>query len=159
MKKVAIIGSFQRSDNYAVVQSLVSLLRDNGFRVTSPDGSSVVDKRDGFVVFSSDDSRLTNQKIQYDTLEKIFSADAVYVVNVGGYIGRTTCYEIGRVLERRQPLYFYSRPNDLPICLTEEFIITPNMFIDIVSQSREVPLWLKCNSCKNMPICIGKANE
>lgn len=158
MKRVAIIGSFQRTDNYSLVQELIALFKKEGLYVVSPAGTIVTDKREGFVVFESDNPAQRNEKIQYDTLVKIFSAHAVYVANVDGYIGKTTCYEIGRILERKLPIYFYSHPEDLPICITEEFIVSPNKFVEIICNSDESILDLECSSCKKHHICSGGNN-
>ena len=38
-------------------------------------------------------------------LEKIDEADVVYVVNPGGYIGRSVCVDIGYAYARNKPIY------------------------------------------------------
>lgn len=158
MKRIAIIGSFQRTDNYELVRELIAFFEKEGLTVVSPAGTIVADNREGFVVFESDNRTQKNEKIQYDTLVKIFSAHVVYVVNIDGYVGKTTCYEIGRILERRQPIYFYSHPQDLPICITEEFIVSPVKFMEIICNSGESILNLECSSCKKYQICSGGDN-
>lgn len=155
MKRVAIIGSFQQSRNYTLVQEIITLFLEKGLDVVSPAGTLVVDKRDGFVVFETDDNTLSNEKIQYETLEKIFTANAVYIVNVDGYVGRTTCYEIGRILERKIPLYFMSFPLDLPICITEEFVVEPTAFVDLIYSAEEKTLSLECSCCSKLHLCLG----
>lgn len=158
MKRVAIIGSFQRTENYSLVQELITLFEEEGLQVVSPAGTRVSDKRNGFVVFETDNQLQKNEKIQHDTLAKIFSAHVVYVANKDGYVGKTTCYEIGRILERRQPIYFYSYPADLPICITEEFIVPPKKLVKIICSSGESILNLECSSCKRHQICSGGSN-
>ena len=62
------------------------------------------------------------------TLDKIVAADAVYVYNPKGYVGRTTCYEIGFCFSKRKPIYFYDHPFDLPIPVLEERVLKPKEF-------------------------------
>ncbi len=63
------------------------------------------------------------------TLDRILSSEAVYVFNPEGYVGRTTCYEIGFCYSRAKPIYFFARPKDLPIPVLDEQILTPESFI------------------------------
>jgi len=129
MRYVAIIGSFQKS--YEGICKFIRLLRKNGFTVTSPSLSKVVDKREGFVVFASDDNSLTNDEIQTDTLRKILNADAVYVYNdKEGYIGQTTCYEIGFLMAKARSLYYFAMPSDLPVPVDNAQIVSPEKFIE-----------------------------
>lgn len=159
MKQVAIIGSFQRPENYALVQRVINLFSQNALNVTSPSGSSIANKREGFVIFDSDNHCLSNEKIQYDTLDKIFSSNAVYVVNADGYVGKTTCYEIGRVIERKIPIYFHSFPCDLPICITKDFIVAPEEFIDIVKKCELKIMKFECESCIKLQLCLGGTDD
>lgn len=157
-KRIAIIGSFQRTDNYVLIQKIIALFKKVGLTVVSPTGALVTENREGFIVFESDNNMLTNEKIQHDTLEKIFSAHIVYVVNINGYVGKTTCYEIGRVLERKIPLYFYSYPKDLPLCVTEDFIVSPDELVKIIYNSAESLINFECSLCKNLKVCSGDSN-
>ena len=78
MKRIAIIGSFQRTDNYELVRELIAFFEKEGLTVVSPAGTIVADNREGFVVFESDNRTQKNEKIQYDTLVKIFSIQIFY---------------------------------------------------------------------------------
>jgi nucleoside 2-deoxyribosyltransferase len=135
MKSVAIIGSFQKY--YKGVLELISLFKKNGFQVTSPYQSRITEARWGFVLFEADDNSLTDDEIQTDTLRKILNADAVYVYNPkqnpddkGGYVGKTTCYEIGILMAKNKPLYYLEYPDDLPVPVTNSQIISPQDFVD-----------------------------
>lgn len=59
------------------------------------------------------------------TLEKILNSDAVYVCDPEGYVGKTTCYEIGFCYSRSKPLYFLEKPKNLPMPIAEEQISIP----------------------------------
>ena len=135
---VAIIGSFQKF--YQDVKGLIKLFRDNGFFVTSPFDSQITESREAFVIFADDNRELSNDEIQTDTLRKILNADAVYVYNpvwretpsseeMPGYVGKTTCYEIGILMAKNRPLYYMNVPFDLPVPVTNEQLISPQEFI------------------------------
>lgn len=159
MKKVALIGSFQKALNYQRVLEIIQAFRAAGLTVVSPTGTAVTSNRDGFVVFESDDFKQSNEKIQQDTLNNIFTAEAVYVVDVAGYLGWTTCYEIGRLIERQIPLYFLEHPTDLPLCITEDLIVSPEDFIYKVLHQRLEIISCECSHCVNFLKCTGKYNE
>ncbi|WP_245864464.1 hypothetical protein [Paenibacillus donghaensis] len=49
------------------------------------------------------------QKIRLDNihLQKIDMADEIFVINVGGYIGESTSYEMRYASKKRKPINFY----------------------------------------------------
>ena len=112
MKTVSIIGSFRKPDHYAKIVEIISLLKQRGIRVLSPEGTDVVGSIDDFVIFNSDNPNCTPAQIEEETLEKIFESDIVYVCNVDGYIGNTTGYEIGRCEMRAKEIFFMEYPKD-----------------------------------------------
>jgi hypothetical protein len=65
-----------------------------------------------------------------------------YVVAPEGYVGKTTCYEIGRVLQAGKPLYFSNAPQDLPILVPSRFVIEA----DVLVQRILTPAW--------QPVCL-----
>jgi hypothetical protein len=137
--RVAVIGSF-RKHNYDGVVRVIELLRNAGFEVTSPAGSGIV-SGDEFVRFETDAAQLSDPEVQSHTLERIFSADVAYVVVPGGHIGRTTAYEVGRIVQRRQPVYFSMRPDDLPIAIPDAQVLAVEDFVAAFSSGAR-PVWL-----------------
>lgn len=99
-----------------------------GINVASPSGAKVCDSIEEFVIFETDNPEFTPEEIQMITLEKILNSDAVYVCDPKGYVGKTTCYEIGFCYSRNKPLYFLERPKDLPMPVDEEQILSPEEF-------------------------------
>jgi len=91
--------------------------------VTSPLGTGILREGIPFVRFESDANRHSDSLVQLIALHRILRADFVYVVAPEGYIGRTTCYEIGRILQARRPLYFSEQPRDLPIHIPETHVL------------------------------------
>jgi len=135
-RTVAIIGSFQKY--YEDICGVIAFFRRNGFKVTSPYLSQITHARDAFVVFEADDQTLSNDEIQTDTLRKILNADAVYVYNLPnettptdmGYVGKTTCYEIGVLMAKNKPIYYLYPPYDLPVPINNEQILSPQDFVN-----------------------------
>jgi len=125
--RIAIIGSF-RPARYGGVLDVVRAFREAGLEVVSPSGSEIVAGEE-FVRFATDDVASSDAMVQSLTLEKIFGADAVYVVAPEGYVGNTTCYEIGRVVQRRQPIYFSEKPVDLPVHIPDWCVVSPDRFV------------------------------
>lgn len=142
--QVSVIGSFRK--RYKEVVRIVSLLREMGLSVASPNGSKVCNSVEEFVIFETDNPEFTPEEIQMITLEKILNSDAVYVCNPKGYVGKTTCYEIGFCYSRNKPLYFLEKPKDLPMPVDEEQIIPPEEFGKIVLNN-EQKVYMEFNLC------------
>lgn len=127
MIKISIIGSFRKF--YEEIKQVILLLKKNNIEVLSPRYSEITYSIDDFVIFESDDKKLTPSEIQTDTLNRILKSDIVYVYNPEGYIGRTTCYEIGVIRTTTIPLIFLENPRDLPILVHSSEIMNPSKLI------------------------------
>lgn len=112
---ISVIGSFRK--HYQQVVIAVQQFEALGLDVRSPAVSRIINPGDEYVRFETDPPDSSDQAIQAVTMARILSSDIVYVVSPGGYIGRTTCYELGRVQERAIPVYFSARPGDLPLAV------------------------------------------
>lgn len=139
-RSVAIIGSFKRHND--AVQRVCAVLREAGVTVTSPRGADIVKPGIDFVRFSTDATDLTDTAIQSLALHRIFVANLVYVVAPDGYVGKTTCYEIGRVLQRKQPIYFSASPIDLPLHVPTSFVLQAAELLHKLSDPVWKPHWL-----------------
>lgn len=126
-KTVAIIGSFQKY--YDEITPIIKMFQKYGLRVTSPADSEIVGAIKQFVILGTDDKRLTEADIEMITLKKILDSDFVYVYAPGGYVGKTTSYEIGACLLANKPLFYSERVDDLPIPILEQQILTPEAFV------------------------------
>ena len=115
---VAVIGSFRQ--HYDRVLGAVHTFRDAGWTVTSPLGTEIIELGIEFVRFTSDRPVWDDPTVQSIALHRILRADLVYVVAPDGYVGRTTCYEIGRIVQANRPLFFSEHPKDLPLAVPAE---------------------------------------
>jgi hypothetical protein len=120
--RVAVIGSFKQF--YDDVLAAIEAFRKAGWSVASPAGSAVIEPGIDFVRFETDAEADTDPLVQTRTLVNILGADLTYVVAPRGYVGRTTCYEIGRVIQARKPLYISEAVADLPIQLEGDFVVS-----------------------------------
>ncbi|RRR96523.1 hypothetical protein [Glycomyces terrestris] len=131
---VAIIGSFRQYYEQTVSaalkfeSALISVLTPPISRITNPGAD--------FVRFETDAFNSSDHQIQAVTLTRILSADFVYVVAPGGYIGRTTSYELGRVHAEGIPVYYSERPEDLPIPVSDEQVATVDELTRLLGNRR-----------------------
>ncbi len=134
MSKIAIIGSFKQ--HFTEVQVAIKVFRTHNIINTTPVGSSVIEPGIDFVRFGDDLTEESDEMVQSITLKRIFNAGVVYVVAPSGYVGKTTCYEIGRVLQKKMPIYFSSHPRDLPIRIPKSHILSPEQLSQIIVSAK-----------------------
>jgi hypothetical protein len=146
VNSIGIIGSFRK--HYDQVLQAWKIFYDSGLEIYSPKGSRIIDESKEFVRFESDDPEDSDCMVQSRTLARLFLADIVYVISPKGYIGKTTSYEVGRLIQICKPLYFSSHPIDLPICIPSEHIITP----------RELVSFLRNQSWNPKPLFFARKN-
>lgn len=135
-QRVAIIGSFRK--HYEQVLAAARRFEDAWIAVLSPPLSRIANPGADFVRFETDPLESADHQIQAETLARILSADFVYVVAPGGYIGRTTSYELGRVHARGIPVYYSQQPEDLPIPVPDEQIASVEELTDFLQSPRLV---------------------
>lgn len=127
---VSVIGSFRKF--YKEICDIIDDFSKQGICVLSPKKSEICNIIDDFVVFKYDNPAFSPEEIQMITLEKILNSDAVFVYNPNGYIGKTTCYEIGFCLSRSVPLFFLEKPKDLPIPFSNKQIVSVEEFSRVI---------------------------
>jgi|SRR5579859_195514 len=139
-KRIAIIGSFRQ--NYKEILEAWTVFTEAGLEVTSPKGSPIIGEGIPFVRFQTDALNLNDNDIQSLALHRILRAHLTYVVAPRGYIGNTTSYEIGRVIQAGHALYFSETPKDLPIHVPSSHVIQPKALMALLSASEWQPGWI-----------------
>src|SRR5579859_6504731 len=119
----AVIGSFRQ--HYDAVCQAIGQFLLAGWHITSPSGAEIMTPGIPFVRFTTDPDDWDDPTVQTIALHRILRADLVYVVAPEGYVGRTTCYEIGRAVQADRPIYFSSAPHDLPLRVPVERVADP----------------------------------
>ena len=132
-----IIGSFRKY--YCDVLEVIKIFEANGFSILSPKYSNITRNEDGFVILASDNPKFTHIDIQTMVFHRAFRSDFVYVWNPDGYVGKTTCYEIGRLIERKIPLYYKEYPLDVPIYVPKGSVISVEELIGYVNANKDLP--------------------
>ncbi len=128
VSSVALIGSFRQ--HYNAVLEYLSAFEAVGLAVTTPKGTGIVKHGIPFVRFASDETEWTDEMVQVAALHRILRADFVFAVVPNGYVGRTTCYEIGRVIQAEKPVYFSDRPEDLPLWIPDSHIFSAARIVE-----------------------------
>lgn len=161
-----IIGSFRQF--YKEVCDAYREFSNAGVTVLSPKVSTIVDPSEWFVKLRTDDSGATPVEIQLKTLEFILGSSFIYVVAVSGYVGPTTCYEMGRIHQRGIPLFFSEPPRQLPIPVPDGAVTAArDLSAYIRMHSQLPPLNLASCSvrerelCQRLfpPFCDGRSNS
>jgi hypothetical protein len=65
-------------------------------------------------------------------LEKIEETDVVYVVNPGGYIGRSVCVDIGYAYAKNKPIYVMHPIEDPPVMKLVNSVLSFEELIDLL---------------------------
>lgn len=136
--RLAIIGSFRQ--HYETVLASHATFKGAGWAIASPLGDPVVEPGIPFVRFTSDREDWADALVQTVALHRILGADLVYVVAPEGYVGRTTCYEVGRIVQAERPIYFSEHPRDLPVHVPPEHVVGAAELVRRVGASRPVAL-------------------
>jgi hypothetical protein len=139
-RSVSIIGSFRQF--YDEVLSAWRSFAAAGWRITSPRGSAIIQPGIPFVRFVTDPAEWDDATVQTATLHRILRADLTYVIAPRGYLGRTTCYELGRLIQADQPVYFSARPNDLPIAVPDDHVVSVPDLLRRLSENCPQPLFV-----------------
>lgn len=119
---VSIIGSFRK--HWLDIVAARSMFTVMGYDVLTPIGEAELDGNLEFVRLTTNDSEMSNEKIEADVLSKLERSDLVYVVAPKGYVGRTTAMEIGWSKQSESMIYYSERPKDLPIIVFDSEIIS-----------------------------------
>lgn len=142
-RSVSIIGSFRQF--YDDVLRAWRSFADAGWHVTSPRGSPIIQPGIPFVRFVADPASWDDATVQTATLHRILRAELTYVIAPHGYVGRTTCYELGRVIQADQPVYFSDHPTDLPVTIPDEHVVSVEDLVRRLSNNGPMPLFAKSN--------------
>ena len=98
----AVLGSFNKF--YPEIKSVIQFMETNGILVPAPNIGNIVRTERGFQILDSDAS-LDPKKIEVGFFRKALPADAVYIVNPGGYAGDTVAGEMGILIGHGNPIY------------------------------------------------------
>lgn len=136
-----IIGSFRKY--YSDILIIIQQFERSGINILSPKHSSIIRDDNGFVILKSDNEAYSQIDIQTLVFHRAFRSDFIYVWNPDGYVGRTTCYELGRIQERSIPIFYKEQPTDIPIYVPNGSVISVSDFISYITQNDSLPKFEK----------------
>lgn len=145
IKKISIIGSYRR--NIDIMTNIKEKLNSFDVSVVLPISGNVIDRNEKFVRLEENNTSLDDFAIQNDAIKAILESDAIYVVCHNGYIGNTTCYEIGWIASNKKPIAFSEMPIDLPICIDDKYIMDEVVFFNKLKNDKLVPINIDCCIC------------
>ena len=104
-RNVVLCGSFNR--HLKRISKLMTDLRERGISVLSPSNTTVIGKKDGFVLFDGD-KMINNCKwtIENPHVQAIKQCDIVIICNFENYVGCSTAYEWGRAASYGKKVVF-----------------------------------------------------
>lgn len=129
-----ISGSFNK--HFDQIQEKILEFQEEEIKVLSPKLSRSISFEGGFGKLETDKG--TPKEIEFEHLEAITRSDFLYVVNPGGYIGKSVALEIGYALSKNVPIYSLEKPKDNVL----SFFVKPEKSIKIIKR-----------------LLIGKRNE
>lgn len=132
---ITVIGSFKKY--YEDICGVIDIMERNDVGVLSPKKSRIVKDIEGFVVLESDDEKSLPHMIQEHVFHSIRKSDFVYVWNPNGYLGNSTCYEIGKIMEMGKPLFFKEVPVDLPVKIDSSQIKDPEELVKCIKALKQ----------------------
>lgn len=138
VSSVAILGSFKQ--HYEDVLKSLGTFAQAGICVTTPPDTGLLKPGIPFVRFESDDAEWSDEMVQVVALHRIFRADYIFVVVPDGYVGRSTCYEIGRAIQAKKTIYFSERPEDLPLMIPADCICSAQALAEQICKDDFIPV-------------------
>ena len=121
-----ISGSFNK--HLDTIQKKALQFRQKGIEVLSPKLTGPVSLSGGFIRLADDEG--TPAEIESRHLAAILRSDFLYVINPGGYIGRSVAFEIGYALSKNIPIYSLEIPEDVVL----SFFINPAKRIETIKR-------------------------
>ena len=127
--RVVISGSFQK--HFSVIKNAIEKLNYLGIEVLSPKMSEIINPGEDFVILTTDVIK-DPKELEEAHLENIRKADALYIVNPGGYIGLLAAMELGWARAFSKPVFAQETPQD----------VTLKQFVDGICEVEDIEKYL-----------------
>lgn len=119
--EAVISGSFRK--HLEQISSARHAFQQAGITVLAPEESRVLNPDEGFVILASDDASLAPVRLETNFMRNIRNADFLYVVDVGGYVGKSAATEMA-----------YACLKGLPVIVSEEINVISDEIDNNVQQ-------------------------
>jgi len=137
MKKVCVIGSFRF---YSAMLNIGRMLESAGVDCWIPQPSKYrdPDEPSKFLPLSQTDPREVVLKDAFECtvrcFRKIDESDIVYVLDKGGYMGKSTLLDMGYAYAKNKAIYALEPIDDLAVMSLIKAVIPPARLIQIAQQ-------------------------
>jgi ADP-ribose pyrophosphatase YjhB (NUDIX family) len=138
--KCIIHGSF--SKHFDEIKEASKLFQTAGIDVLAPKQGELVSIENGFSLFEDEegqDPRLI-ELLYLHNLKRLGSEGFSYFVNPGGYIGKSTSYELGIAQLINTRTFFSHKLNDHPAYVHKNSIWPANALAEYVSTNNSLPI-------------------
>jgi len=115
--RVYVCGSFRFADRVAEVGRLLSAAGVEHLTSAEPDPDGIA-----------------------SCLAKIDAAESVYVVNPGGYVGRSLCFDLGYAVARGRPIRLMEPVEDPPVGRFVAAVCSPDGLVGLLTEAGRVPI-------------------
>lgn len=133
--KVTISGSFRKF--YQQITQAMIVFSDRQISVLSPAQSKIINPGDEFVVFESDESNDV-KTLEDKHLQAIRNSDILYIVNPGGYVGKSAIFEMGYAVALGKPIFATEPIEDQTLVAYVDGITEPNQLVITIMKDKLV---------------------
>lgn len=135
-----IHGSFRK--HFAEIKRVSGIFASAGIEVIAPEFSEIVGSKEGFVYLKTDnqhdDPRLV-ELLYLRNLKKLGPNGFSYFVNPGGYIGKSTSYELGIAQLSNVRCFFMAPPADHPAYIHKNSIWSAQRLAEYITERGSLP--------------------
>jgi nucleoside 2-deoxyribosyltransferase len=131
-KKVCLCGSFRFYDKMG---EIAEYLTERGITCLMPQPFEFRDQKqpcyfeDKWCQLTTQDKLLLSREAEKEYLQKLESADVIYVVNPNGYVGPSVLFEIGYAIAKGKTVYSLDLIQEYSVMGLVEKIMTPDVLV------------------------------
>lgn len=141
--RCVIHGSFTK--HFPEIQRTAKLFEDIGIEVLAPRAGRLASEIDGFGLFDDEtnkDPRLIELEYLHN-LKRLGPNGFSYFVNPGGYIGKSTSYEIGIAQLTNVRCFYIHKPKDHPVYVHKNAVWPPEDLAGYILKHSSLPPIMK----------------
>ena len=135
MKQVYLIGSFKF---YREMLEIKEKLESSGVKCFVPVPSKWRDPNDPSKFLANLPPKEELIRDAYEAtlsfFKKIDECDVIYVINKGGYVGKSTLLDIGYSFAKNKSIYALAPIDDLAVMSLIQAVVSPNQLIEIIKE-------------------------
>ena len=137
--RCVVHGSF--GQHFEHIRETIKLFKAANITVVAPRSQEITAINGNFLLLENEEKLDPVQvELQYlHNLKDLGPNGFSYFVNPGGYIGKSAAYELGIAQSTGIPCYFSHKPQDLPVYVPTNHILSPQQLVDHIISNNELP--------------------